>query len=536
MRRSLAGAFLLGAVLSSTPPPAQADVPKPAEPRAVAAKIDQLIEAGWKAKKAVPAPLSDDAEFVRRAYLDLTGRVPDILQARDFLDKRDKDKRAKLIDDLLDNPPGHGGGSRPHNGRYPVHFANIWTNLLLPEAESPLVAPYRPGMGMWLRTEFKNNTSYDKMVRTILESYANGGRGGATPFGFYQANSFLPENLAAATSRLFLGVKIECAQCHNHPMARWTRKQFWEQAAFFATANPRLRGRPGVGPAVGAREIKIPNTNKTAKARFLDGKEPAFSDAIDSRVTLAEWITKPENPYFARAAANRMWELLLGTGLVDPVDEASPDNLPSHPEVLNELASQFVAHKFDLKFLIRTIMLTRAYQATSRMTHPSQADARLFARMKVRGLTPEQLYDSLALVTGNEDEEEVLNPFGFRPPNARSQARAEFLRRFPNQDKRTEQQTSILQALHLMNGKLVTDATSLEHNQNLKIIAENRTGSTSRRVEQIYLITLNRKPRPAERARLVAYVDKGGPSGDSAKALCDVFWALLNSSEFCVNH
>ncbi len=524
MRRSAAGAVLLGAILSATP--SRADAPKAADPQVVARKIDGLIEARWKARKASPAPQSADSEFVRRAYLDLTGRIPDILQARDFLDNPDKDKRAKLLGKLLESE------------RYPIHFSHVWGHLLLPEPENPLVAPYRPGMEAWLRQELKNNTGYDKMVHTTL----SGNFGGSPPsIAFYQGGNYQPENLAAATSRIFLGVKLECAQCHNHPFAKWTRKQFWEQAAFFARPNAGGGARvklPDLGgaPAAAAREVLIPGTTRTVKARFLDNKEPRFSDFIEPRVTLAEWIVRADNPYFARATVNRLWEYFLGTGLVDPVDEASPDNPPSHPEVLDELARQFVANKFDLKFLARTITLTRAYQLTSRQTHSSQADARLFARMKVRGLTPEQLYDSLALATGNAEDPPAFNPGVFFPATPAGMARAEFLRRFPNQDRRTEQQTSILQALYLMNGKLVADATSLEHNRNLQIIAEARTVRTSRRVEQLYLITLARKPRPDERTRLVAYVDKGGPSGDAGKALCDVFWALLNSSEFCVNH
>jgi hypothetical protein len=537
MRRFVVGALLFGAILPAAPPTLaqREDPPKAAakaaaekdvrDAQAVAAKIDALIAARWKEKNAVPAAPADDAEFVRRAYLDLTGRIPDILEARDFLDNPAKDKRAQLVSRLLDSE------------RYPVHFANVWRALLLPDGDNQNLVGFRPGIEAWLRNELKNNTPYDKMVREIVTG-GSGGRAGNLA-GFYQANNFLPENLAASTARLFLGVKIECAQCHNHPFARWTRTQFWEQAAFFAGTQPRgIRPRPGLElPVAKLREIKIPGTDKTVKARFLDGTAPRWADGVDPRETLADWMTRADNPYFARAAANRMWEYFLGTGLVDPVDEGGPDNPPSHPEVLDELAKQFAAHKFDLKFLARTIMATRAYQLTSRASHPSQADARLFARMKVRGLSPEQLYDSLALATGNADDEQPgVNPGrGFGRPGPLG-PRAEFLRRFPNQDKRTEQQTSILQALYLMNGKLVADATSLEHNKNLAIIAEARSVRTPRRVEQLYLITLSRKPRPAELARLVRYVDRGGPSGDTGKALCDVFWALLNSSEFCVNH
>jgi hypothetical protein len=354
---------------------------------------------------------------------------------------------------------------------------------------------------------------------------------------FYLANQQLPENLAAATSRLFLGVKLECAQCHNHPFAKWKRQQFWELAAFFPTlaALTEERRQLEAGKEVSSLrlgEIRIPGTDKVVKARLLDGKEAKWSD--DPRTALIDWMVARDNPFFARALANRLWEYFFGLGLVEPIAEESAENPPSHPELLDLLARQFFENNYDLKYLIKAILLSRGYQRTSRQTHPDQADARLFARQKVRGLSSEQLYDSLVLATGRNDE-----PSPRSHPRERldlNNPRVEFLRRFPSPDKRAEQQTSILQALYLMNGKIVTQATSLQHNRNLQIIAEGKGVRTSRRIEQLFLIALSRKPTPAESTRFVKYVDRGGPSNDSAQALCDVFWALLNSSEFCVNH
>jgi hypothetical protein len=518
MPRAALAIILSTALLPAISTHARAEPPKlrtTLDAPALARKIDEHIAARWKAKAAKPAPLADDAEFMRRAYLDLIGRIPDLLEARDFLDNKASDKRGKLIDKLLENE------------RYPAHFANVWRALLLPDANNPQVLYTQPALEVWLRKEFKDNSSFDRIARAVvtggLERPDNG------LLAFYQANGYQPPNLAAATSRLFLGVKLECAQCHDHPHAKWTRKQFWQFTAFFAGVSPsNPRGFSSIS------EIKIPGSEKTVKARFLDGEEPKTAYSTDPRTTLMDWMTRRDNPYFSRAGANRMWEYLLGTGLVEPVDEASTDNPPSHPELLDELAFQFAAHKYDLKYLIRAIMLSKGYQLTSKASHPSQADPRLFARRKVRGLSPEQLFDSLIVATGDGQSLQSTTYVYGAIPNPNS-PRQQFLRRFPNQDKRTEQQTSILQALYLMNGKLVADATSLEKNENLAIIANAKSVRTSRRIEQLYLITLSRKPRPAEVARLVKYVDKGGPSGDSARALCDVFWALLNSSEFCVN-
>ncbi len=210
-----------------------------------------------------------------------------------------------------------------------------------------------------------------------------------------------PENVAAAASRLFLGIKLECAQCHDHPFETYSRQQFWEFASFFAglqPVNPR-RGRVPA-EAIEIRSLTIPGLEKKVTAKFLDGKEPKFKDNVSSRVTLLDWMTAKGNPYFARNAVNRMWANFFGAGIIDPVDEPSK-NPPSHPELLNEMAKSFVDSGYDLKFLIRAIVNSQAYQRSSASNTPSSdSGERVFARMHVRGLTPDQLFDSLALATG----------------------------------------------------------------------------------------------------------------------------------------
>jgi hypothetical protein len=359
-----------------------------------------------------------------------------------------------------------------------------------------------------------------------------------TAAAFFQANELKPDNLAAATSRLFLGVKVECANCHDHPFATWKRQQFWEYAAFFSGVQPQqVRGgvvAPGQEMA-DRKEIKIPGTDKTVTARFLDGTEPNWKDGVSVRATLAEWLTSPENPYFARATANRLWGHFFGIGLIDPVDELGEDNPPSHPELLDELGRSLARKNFDLKFLIKAITASKAYQLTSRQTHASQEDVRSCGRMNVKGMTPEQLFDSLALATGyretGQGQPRGIQPFG--------NARAEFLSKFANySDKRTEYQTSILQALTLMNGRVVSDSTSVDltRSQAFAAVLTMPRADDRGRLNAIYLMALSRPMRPSEEARLVPYVSKGGPSGDPQKALADVFWAVLNSSEFILNH
>jgi hypothetical protein len=345
-----------------------------------------------------------------------------------------------------------------------------------------------------------------------------------------------PENLAGATARLFLGVKIECAQCHNHPFAKWKREQFWEYAAFFSgiSTPPGQGGMVATGDAADRHEIKISGTDKVVQARFLDKAEPKWQPKTSTRQTLADWVTSADNPFFARAAANRTWAHLFGVGIVDPVDEESDENPPSHPELLDELARQFALHDFDLKYLVRAIAYSKTYQRSSSWDSADPPDPRLFARMSIKGLTAEQLYDSIVEATRYNEVEPVNAPRGIVQLNS---ARSEFVGRFSNHtDKRTEFQTSILQALALMNGKFVSDATSIEKSVTLSGVIDAPWMKTSEKVEALYLAALSRKPRAEELERMVKFVDRGGPDGNKDKALADVFWALLNSSEFILNH
>ena len=353
-----------------------------------------------------------------------------------------------------------------------------------------------------------------------------------SPAAFFQANEFRPENLAGATARLFLGVSLECAQCHDHPFARWTRDQFWEYAAFFTDLpqQPRPVGGTGRVAPLPRGEIKVMGTEKVVKAKFLDGAEPQW-EGNGTRPTLAAWMTSPENPYFARAAVNRMWAHFFGVPLAE---EAEADEGPKgYPELLDELAKAFADSGFDVTFLARAVTATQTYQRTSAVTHPSQKDPRKFARMPLRGLSPEQLFDSLAVATEYRETtpEDQIAVLRLNPQSPRAQ----FLAKFPGQDAKTDYQTSILQALYLMNNDFIADRASTKTNRTLATLAAQRTG-TARKVESLYLVVLSRKPRPEESERFVKYVDDGGATGDAGKALADVFWVLLNSTEFLLNH
>ena len=610
--------------------------------RALSARIDAFIESSLILRGIEPAPLASDAEFMRRVYLDLAGRIPSEADVRAFLADASTDRRARLVDTLL---------ASPYHVR---HMANTWQGVMSPVSatSNPQAVSTHPFFRAWLEKQVQDNTPYDRMVRELLTSPMNspfvgkayyyrnnvnrkigikvkiqqelinefkedliknpnpkldlklrrlnpgaipanpeqikikikidpnfkegldlairskgdidindiaeefvGGKGAVENTAvnqilpgafFFEANEYKPENLAASTARRFLGVRLECAQCHNHPFASWSRKQFWEFATFFSGAQfaggaqvllieSKIRGKiddnlervqtaiPGAG-----RKMTIPGTDKVVEARFLDGKTPEFKDNVESRHTLANWLTAPSNPYFARTATNRLWAHFFGIGIIDTIeDEPTEENPASHPELLTELTNQFVAQKFDIKYLIRAIVLSKSYQRSSAATSVDQNEPRLFARMAVKGLTPEQLFDNLALATGYQD------PKGHQPgmiiPNT---PRGDFLIMFSSKDRTTETRTSILQALTLMNGKLITDATSLSAGQKLTALL-NGPGTIAEKIEVLYLSTLSRLPRADEASRMSFYVEN---QADARAALADIFWALLNSSEFLFNH
>jgi hypothetical protein len=498
--------------------------------RALADKIDQRIRAAWD-KDVKPASLADDAEFFRRIHLDLAGRIPSVTEIRDFLEDDRTDKRRLWVDRILQADPDDSS----YRDAYVRHFANVWRAWLMAQTNQQALFQ-QPGLEAWLAQRLKSNVGYDQLVSELLTQSPGAnlpfGAAGESTAAFFQANEFKPENLAGSTARLFLGVNLECAQCHNHPFAKWTRDQFWEYAAFF-TDVPQP-ARPGQPPPTRTSrgEINVMGTDKVVKARFLDGKEPKWKDA-GTRPTLVEWMTAADNPYFARAAVNRTWAYFFGVGLVDQPDGAGDENPANHTELLDELASAFSAHKYDVKFLIRAITASQAYQRSSAVSHPSQKDQRLFARMPLRGLSPEQLFDSLAVATEYQDGA-TADPLAVLRGGPQS-PRTQFLAKFPAQEQKTDYQTSILQALYLMNNDFVTDRTSAQKNRTLATLAEQRT-NTARKVESLYLVVLSRKPRPEESERFVKYVDAGGAASDPKKALADVFWVLLNSPEFLLNH
>ena len=524
-RLRLACALTLGLALFSNRS-ILAETPQQQDVERLAAEIDRLIAQNWEEDAISPAPLSDDAEFIRRVCLDLTGRIPPASEVRDFLNDERPDKRAALVERLLASPT------------YIVHNTNLWRAAMLPEADADQqIRFFLPGFEAWLRSRLAENRNYAEIAREVLtldvsqedvQGFTQAET--PTPVAFYRAKEGKPENLAAATSRIFLGVRIECAQCHDHPFDDWKQSEFWGYAAFFAEVQPPMEDRPAMNDL---RSLMIPGTEEVVAARFLGGDEPAWADSQETREVLADWCVSTENPYFAKAAANRMWAHYFGIGIVEPLDDFGPYNPPSHPELLDVLGREFAAHEYDFKFLTRAIMASRTYQLSSRKTDDTQDTPRTFARMAVRAMAPEQIFDSLAQAVGYQQPFNPEQPINFN----NDAARQEFLDNFKNEaDSPTERASTILQALQLMNGGFVTDATNLTDSQTLAAVIDAPFLDTPGKIEAMFLTTLSRRPTADESAMFEEYVRSGGPRNDEQAALSDVFWALLNSAEFLTNH
>jgi hypothetical protein len=334
---------------------------------------------------------------------------------------------------------------------------------------------------------------------------------------------------------VFLGIQLQCAQCHDHPFASWKRQQFWQFAAFLKDIDSNAMASPVaniLGTLQNPNSFKIPDTQIVVEPQFLDGTNPNFDSGQSKRTVLAHWITEQRNPWFAQAAVNRLWDHFFGRGLVNPVDHLDTAGPLSQPELFDELAQQFILHGYDLKYIIRAITATDAYQRSSRRAHDVDSDQQLalFARMPLRRMSGDQLYASFIEATGFQSS--AASDSRVADPSARD----EFQSRFNDSSvPRTEAPTTILQALSVMNGKYVAQATDPKQSRVFAAIADAPYLNTVGRIELLFLTALSRRPDDAEQKTITAYL-ASRKSGNERAALADVFWALLNSAEFVLNH
>lgn len=519
------GASLFGVGIGSTFLLAATNEATAADQR-MTIRVDALLAERWKQAGVEPAAPADDAEFLRRSCLDLTGVIPTVSEVREFLADGRADKRSRWIDRLLSKPT------------HASHLAATWRQVLLPGGNDiQRFGGYAP-FQTWLRDKFADNVPYDRLVTELLTASGNFNQVG--PALFYTSLELKPEELAANTSRIFLGVQIQCAQCHNHPFDHWKKQDFWGYAAFFA----RLQRPPAAQQQFFAQvadvdqgEVKLPGSDEPVLPQFLGGQLSTDEAGKNRRVRLAAWLTSPENPYFARATVNRIWGQLFGRGLVHPIDDLGQHNQPSHPELLDELSRHFVDSGCDVRRLFRVLVETRAYQLSSAVTSDVQPQPELFSRMAIKSMSAEQLYDCLVEAMRKRQDSNTAMMGSVAAFNGQfNQDRQTFLARFqaPTQGA-SEFQASIPQALTLMNGRVMFDATDLQKSD-LLVALSAPFFSDDERVEVLFLSTLSRLPRQHEWATFIEYVRSGGPNKDSRQALGDALWALLNSAEFVLNH
>lgn len=486
----------------------------------IAATIDRRIEEVATSGMVPVAPRSSDAEFFRRLTLDLRGHIPASQEVAQFLDDAGSDKRERAIRAALDHVD------------HRKHFATTWRRLLLPEAESQAQIQYfLPGFEAWLEEARTTDRGFDSIVRDLVAAPIHGtpdnpqmvltDLSAPNPIAYIATKEADPGKIAAGVTRLFLGVRLECAQCHDHPFDKWTRKQFWNQAAFFSGIS--RRGRGTFAPVVESRQMRsigVMDTGETAEAVFLTGELPDVPEGLSPRAAYAEWMTSRENPFFAKAVVNRVWAQMMGTGLVDPVDDFQSVNPPSHPELLEELADAFADSGFQLDVLYAGICGSASYQRTSWQTDEGQSDARLFARMAVKPMTAEQLYDSVQRVIGESSASSN--------PRTRGDRRR-FLDLFATPEASGEPITSMPQALYLMNSATVERAVQVRATE----LAEKWSAEDA--IRELYLRTLNRLPTDSERDLAVELLNTN-EGKDRSSRMADLYWAILNLPEFRWNH
>lgn len=488
---------------------------------ALAKIIDDEVKQGLKSEGIPASPLASDAEFFRRVHLDLIGVIPAPDKVLAFLESKDPNKRAKVIDELLADE------------RFGKALSEVFSGLMIPRESNNRRLDHKP-FQTWLAKNFNENTPLDKLAFDLLTSTGNLDENGAV--GYFVGNPTV-DKMTDNVAKMFLGVRLECAQCHNHPFVSWKQEEYWGMAAFFMktrlSVNPQQAAKKGVapgifesgGPAKG-KKGNLPESAKFVPAKFLQGDQPKLNQADPYRPVLAKWVVAPDNQFFARAMVNRFWHQLFGRGIVNPVDDMHEDNVPSHPELLAALTEQLKANGFDLKYLIRAICNSETYQRTSVPLKGNDDDTTFFSHRAVRVMSPEQLYDSIVTVLGQTaNRKDAAAPKAKGAPGG---PREQFLNFFRvDEVDPQEYQAGIPQALRLMNsGQL--NATTAVVDQAMKA-----GGDTNKVLERLYLAVVSRQPTPAELTRMNAYVTKNGPP---RQAYGDIAWALLNSSEFTLNH
>jgi hypothetical protein len=484
--------------------------------------IDALVHAKLKKLNILPSDLCDAPDFLRRASLDIIGTLPTPDEARKFLADKAPDKRAKLVDRLLDRP------------EYADYWALKWADLLRVDRQAlghkRAYAYYR-----WLRESLAANQPLDQFARELVT--AEGPLDQVGPANFYKVVT-KPGEAASTLSQVLLGVRIACAECHHHPFDRWSQTDYYGMQAFFTPLGLRNAGRGEFLQAAGDPVTKHPRTGETVHAHALATSMPEKSTEGDRRAALADWLTRPDNPWFARNLANRTWAYFLGRGLIEPVDDVRATNPPTNSELLDALAKHLVDSKFDGKHLIRTITASRTYQLATKPNATNDKDEQNYSRALFRRLDAEVLLDMVSQATG------IPEKFQNHPAGTRavqlwdSKVNHYFLKVFGRPVRLSacecerNHQPSVSQVLHLLNSPELQ--AKLSHEGGMVANLVNSMKDDAALAEELYLTFYSRPPTERERANAVTFLTRDPQKRRQAAE--DLAWSLLNSLEFIFNH
>ncbi|XZE42685.1 DUF1549 domain-containing protein [Pirellulaceae bacterium SH467] len=484
--------------------------------------IDSLVKAKLQKLRLPESAICTDEEFVRRTTLDITGLLPTEEETVAFVQDATPDKRSKWIDNLLDRK------------EFSEIWAMKWSDLLMIKSNNQVSYKAAYLYYNWLTNKIASNTPIDQIVRELIT--ATGGTFQNPATNFYQVELDrlkLSENVA----QVFMGIRTQCAQCHNHPFDRWTMDDYYGFTAFFSQIGRKQSEdyRQLLVFNSGGGEVNHPVGGAVVKPKFLGGDVPDVAGK-DRREVLAQWLTSEKNPFFAKSVANRIWAHYTGVGIVSPVDDFRASNPPSNPELLDELARKLVEYKYDIKKLVRDICNSQTYQRSCTPVEGNELDDRNYSHAAVRRVPAESLLDCISQATNTKDKFRGL-PIGARAVQIADGATSNyFLTSFGRSQRTTvcadEATTdpSLSQALHLINGQ----TTGGKINQGGLLKTWKEQGLTQEQIiEKIYMRCVSRKPTEEERATLVKAIAEA-PNAD--QGLQDIFWAILNSREFIFNH
>lgn len=484
--------------------------------------IDRLVFRKLRKLHILPSEPADDATYLRRVYLDVIGTLPTPAEARRFLEDRRPDRRARLVEELLQRP------------EFADFWALQWADLLRVD-RAALGRKRAYAYSKWIRDSFAANRPFDQLARALVT--AEGPLADAVPASFYKVVN-KPGQAASTLSQVFLGVRIACAECHHHPFDRWSQDDYYGMAAFFQGVGIKNIGGVEALAAEGPAQARNPRTGVDIAAHPLGYEMPAKAERGDQRTKLAEWMTSPRNPWFARNFVNRVWAHFLGRGLVEPVDDVRATNPPSNAELLDALAEYAIQNKYDLHALIRLITASRVYQLSSQPNATNERDEQNYSRARFKRLGAEVLLDMVAQTTG------IPERFPGTPPGTRaiqlwdSKVPHYFLKVFGRPERLSacecerNREPSVAQVLHLMNAPEIQTRLSHEGGYLARLVKRQPTDDAL--IEELYLTFFSRLPQDRERQTALAYLREN--RAKRREAVEDLAWSMVNSLEFLFNH